>query len=172
MMELEGAAGGEYPLYDTLHSIEDIDRRLIDFLENKPAVHELSTKTKIDTSVRFNTEIRVPKFEMISNVRKHFPSYSHKDDILKAIKENKMTIICGDTGSGKSTQIPQYILNDSAVNNVGANIICTQPRRLAAMSLATRVATERNSELGNTVGYQIRNKSEVSQHTNLVFMTR
>lgn len=170
MMELEGAAGGEWPLYDTISSIDDIDRRLVNFLENKPAVHELSTKKTIDTPVRFNTEMRVPKYEKISNV--NLPSYQAKDDILKAIKENKITIVCGETGSGKSTQIPQYVLNDCAKRNVRANIICTQPRRLAAMSLASRVASERNSELGNTVGYKIRNKAEVSQHTNLVFMTR
>lgn len=172
MMEPEGAAGGELPVYDTVYSIDDMDRRLTDFIHNNPPVFKLSKIITDETYVQINNEIRVPKFEVISNHRTNLPSYSRKNYIVEAIKKNRVTIICGETGSGKSTQIPQYILNDSAQSNTGANIICTQPRRLAAMSLASRVAIERNSALGETVGYQIRNKSEVSKNTNLVFMTR
>lgn len=76
-----------------------------------------------------------------------------------------------NTGSGKTTQVPQYILEDSSTDGHKCRIICTQPRRLAATSIAARVAEERNDTVGNTIGYQIRLDSRVKANTNLIFTT-
>lgn len=74
-------------------------------------------------------------------------------------------------GSGKTTQVPQYILEKYAQYQTNCRIICTQPRRLAATSIAERVSQERNDQLGNSVGYQIRLDSRVGPNTNLIFTT-
>lgn len=75
-------------------------------------------------------------------------------------------------GSGKTTQVPQYIMEQYTQANRECRIICTQPRRLAATSIATRISQERNDTLGKSVGYQIRLDSRVTPSTNLIFTTR
>lgn len=80
-------------------------------------------------------------------------------------------MITGDTGSGKTTQVPQYLLELYAERNEPVRIICTQPRRIAAISVAERVANERGEQIGGTVGYQIRLENRISSKTGLVFCT-
>lgn len=75
-------------------------------------------------------------------------------------------------GSGKTTQVPQYIMEEYCQWNRECRIICTQPRRLAATSIATRISEERNDTLGKSVGYQIRLDSRITPTTNLIFTTR
>lgn len=81
----------------------------------------------------------------------------HKN-LIKAIKECDVLIVPGSTGSGKSTQVPQIILDYAIHEGRGGytNIICSQPRRISAVSVARRVAEERNEPLGQTVGYHVR----------------
>ena len=86
----------------------------------------------------------------------------------------QIVVISGMTGCGKSTQVPQYILDDWMANSKGnqhCNIVCTQPRRISAMGVAERVASERNEKVGNVVGYQIRLESKISAMTRLLFCT-
>lgn len=80
-------------------------------------------------------------------------------------------MITGDTGSGKTTQVPQYLMELFAERNEPVRIICTQPRRIAAISVAERVAHERAERPGGTVGYQIRLESRMSSKTALVYCT-
>ncbi|CAF3493379.1 unnamed protein product [Rotaria socialis] len=82
------------------------------------------------------------------------PVYSQKDKILSTIETNSITVIQGNTGSGKSTQIPQYILDDYVERSKPVNIVVTQPRHIAARSLCEHVSHSRNWTVGQTVGYQ------------------
>ena len=86
------------------------------------------------------------------------PIRHHSDAVLKHVNDNMYSVIVGATGSGKTTQVPQILIEDAISKNSGAscNVICTQPRRIAAISVARRVADERNERLQDTVGYQIR----------------
>ena len=98
------------------------------------------------------------------------PISEHKAEILKALSENQVVIVCGDTGSGKTTQLPQMALELGRGSN-GRRIACTQPRRLAAVTVARRVAEERGEEVGATVGYQHRFERKVTDATRIKFMT-
>lgn len=71
------------------------------------------------------------------------------------VDTNQVLIILGSTGCGKTTQVPQFILNEHAKLRKRCNIVVTQPRRIAASSVAKRVCDERNWEVGTIVGYQV-----------------
>ena len=99
--------------------------------------------------------------------RKTLPAWEAKANIIKLIKENQIVIIQGETGSGKTTQIPQFLLE--AGYNEG--IACTQPRRVAAMSVAKRVSEEMDVELGMQVGYTVRFDDQSSKFTLIKYLT-
>lgn len=86
---------------------------------------------------------------------------------------SQVLVVSGETGCGKTTQLPQFILDNEIISDRGAdcNIICTQPRRISAISVAARVAAERGDELGATVGYQIRLETKRCWSTRLLFCT-
>lgn len=106
----------------------------------------------------------------IEETRKSLPIYPFKDDLLAAIKDHQVLIVEGETGSGKTTQMPQYLIDAGYCAN-GLKIGCTQPRRVAAMSVAARVAEEMNTKLGSEVGYSIRFEDCTSEQTVLKYMT-
>lgn len=111
--------------------------------------------------------------EMIHQ-RQSLPAWALKDAIVKAVNDHQVTIISGETGSGKSTQSVQFILDDMITRKIGAtaNIICTQPRRISALGLADRVSDERCSQVGEEVGYAIRGESAQKPGvTKITFMT-
>ncbi|XP_010077327.1 PREDICTED: probable ATP-dependent RNA helicase YTHDC2 [Pterocles gutturalis] len=103
--------------------------------------------------------------------RQSLPVFEKQEEIVRIIKDNKVVLIVGETGSGKTTQIPQFLLDDCYKNGTPCRIFCTQPRRLAAVAVAERVAAERREKIGQTVGYQIRLESRVSPKTLLTFCT-
>jgi ATP-dependent helicase HrpA len=92
-----------------------------------------------------------------------------KDDILKAILENQVVIICGETGSGKTTQLPKICLE--AGRGVAGYIGHTQPRRIAARSVANRIAEELKQPLGKAVGFKIRFNDHTSPESLVKLMT-
>nr|ODN99714.1 ATP-dependent RNA helicase DDX35 [Cryptococcus depauperatus CBS 7855] len=91
----------------------------------------------------------------IESQRKRLPIYKHREELLYCVEKYRVVIVVGQTGSGKSTQIPQY-LHEAGWTEQSHVIACTQPRRVAATSVATRVAEEVGSILGDEVGYSIR----------------
>ncbi|SCN63412.1 pre-mRNA-splicing factor ATP-dependent RNA helicase PRP2, putative [Plasmodium chabaudi chabaudi] len=109
------------------------------------------------------------KMKQIINERKRLPIYSYRYDILKAIKNNKILILVGETGSGKSTQLTQYLYE--CKYHLYGNIICTQPRRIACIAIANRVADEMNVKVGKEVGYVIRFQNKTSDNTKVIYMT-
>lgn len=106
----------------------------------------------------------------IQETRKSLPIYPFRDDLLEAIDNYHVLIIEGETGSGKTTQIPQY-LYEAGYTKDKKKVGCTQPRRVAAMSVAARVAEEISIKLGNEVGYSIRFEDCTSERTVIKYMT-
>src|SRR3989338_3639312 len=102
-------------------------------------------------------------------MNEELPIFQGKQQILEHIKSHPVTIIIGETGSGKSTQVPQYILDDAAFSR--ARVIVTQPRRVAAVTLAQRVASERNGKVGDEIGYTVRFEDVSSHDTRVRYMT-
>ena len=109
--------------------------------------------------------------------RSNLPVFGFRDSILSTIDKNQVTIICGETGCGKSTQIPAFVLEHELLQGKKCKIICTEPRRISAISLAQRVSEELGEgpkDLGtprSLVGYAIRLESKTSSQTRLVYAT-
>ncbi|XP_032903565.1 pre-mRNA-splicing factor ATP-dependent RNA helicase DHX16 [Amblyraja radiata] len=106
----------------------------------------------------------------LQEVRRSLPVFPYRGDLLAAVAQHQVLIIEGETGSGKTTQIPQY-LHEEGYTAGGKKIGCTQPRRVAAMSVASRVSQEIGAKLGNEVGYSIRFEDCTSERTVLKYMT-
>ncbi len=101
--------------------------------------------------------------------RQFLPVFTVREELLSIVRENQITVIVGETGSGKTTQLTQYLHEDgwSDYGTIG----CTQPRRVAAMSVAKRVAEEMGVELGDEVGYAIRFEDLTNEKTVIKYMT-
>ena len=128
----------------------------------------------IDLLRRWQSKQAIPQQTKMLSARKSLPAWKLRNDIVEAVKNHQVTIISGETGSGKSTQSVQYILDDMIQRQIGAsaNIICTQPRRISALGLADRVSDERCSAVGEEVGYAIRGESKQKPGiTKITFVT-
>ncbi|XAR72299.1 RNA helicase [Bertholletia excelsa] len=114
-----------------------------------------------------------PEGRKMLEFRRSLPAYKEKDALLMAIAQNQVVIVSGETGCGKTTQIPQFILESEVQSVRGAlcSITCTQPRRISAMSVSERVAAERGENLGETVGYKVRLEGMKGRDTHLLFCT-
>lgn len=110
------------------------------------------------------------KAKTIEEKRKSLPVYQYRDTFLQAVNDYQILIIVGETGSGKTTQLPQY-LYEAGYCKDGQKVGCTQPRRVAAMSVASRVAEEVGVKVGNEVGYAIRFEDATTDKTVLKYMT-
>ncbi|KAF9094822.1 hypothetical protein BGX23_001537 [Mortierella sp. AD031] len=106
----------------------------------------------------------------IKQVRESLPIFKFRQPFLDAIAEHQVMVVVGQTGSGKTTQLPQY-LYEAGYASKGLKIGCTQPRRVAAMSVAARVAEEMGVKLGYEVGYSIRFEDCTSEKTLVKYMT-
>ncbi|KAM4707688.1 ATP-dependent RNA helicase DHX29 [Discoglossus pictus] len=119
------------------------------------------------------------KYKRLLSEREQLPVFAHKNFILETLNRHRVVVVAGETGSGKSTQVPQFLLEDLLLNKWASgkcNIVCTQPRRISAMSLATRVCEEMGCESGpggrnSLCGYQIRMESRTGENTRLLYCT-
>ncbi|XP_063227825.1 ATP-dependent DNA/RNA helicase DHX36-like isoform X2 [Bacillus rossius redtenbacheri] len=99
------------------------------------------------------------RYQKMLTLRKKLPAFKNKNEILELIRKNQIILISGETGCGKTTQVAQFILDDYISRGQGSlcHVVCTQPRRISAISVAERVAQERDESCGSvSVGYQIR----------------
>lgn len=141
----------------------------------------LALINKLDYQNYLNSKDKVGYPEKVTSLRQNdtnLPIVMHEREIMENVENFVVTIVCGETGSGKSTQIPKFIHEAQQVSpwkfySGSQGIVgITQPRRVAAVSLAQRVSDELQTKVGDTVGYQIRFDSEhVSSKTKVKFMT-
>ncbi|BEI83566.1 hypothetical protein CcaverHIS002_0401700 [Cutaneotrichosporon cavernicola] len=110
------------------------------------------------------------KAQSIEETRKSLPIYDFRDELLDAIRDHQVLIVVAETGSGKTTQLPQY-LHEAGYTQGGLKVGCTQPRRVAAMSVAARVAEEMGVRLGQECGYSVRFEDMTCDKTVLKYMT-
>ncbi|KAG8909357.1 DEAH-box ATP-dependent RNA helicase prp43 [Tulasnella sp. 408] len=104
----------------------------------------------------FTKKPLTPAYKKILEGRKKLPVFAQIQDFYDMYTKNQIIVMIGETGSGKTTQIPQFCVYSDLPHTKGKMIACTQPRRVAAMSVAQRVAAEMDVELGKQVGYTIR----------------
>lgn len=111
--------------------------------------------------------------QAMQSFRAKLPAFNVRSEFLKAVAKNQVLVVSGETGCGKTTQLPQFILEEeiSLLRGADCSIICTQPRRISAISVAARISSERGENLGETVGYQIRLETKRSARTRLLFCT-
>ncbi|XP_075158429.1 putative ATP-dependent RNA helicase DHX34 isoform X2 [Haematobia irritans] len=114
----------------------------------------------------FKQKERFAKIKKLRKTQQNLPIYKYKSLLKTSLNETRVLIVAGDTGCGKSTQVPQYLYEFGY-----KSIACTQPRRLACISLSKRVAHEMLDDYGSKVGFQIRFEKNKTQHTNILFIT-
>ncbi|KAI1000390.1 putative pre-mRNA-splicing factor ATP-dependent RNA helicase [Podosphaera aphanis] len=111
------------------------------------------------------------KYFQILKTRRGLPVHKQRQEFLDMFQKTQILVLVGETGSGKTTQIPQFVLFDDLPHLYGKLVACTQPRRVAAMSVAQRVADEMDVKLGEEVGYSIRFEDVTGPKTILKYMT-
>ncbi|KAK3811164.1 MAG: P-loop containing nucleoside triphosphate hydrolase protein [Benniella sp.] len=130
--------------------------------QNRQLVGKLDAQQMAGKSARLYDQLSAyhknPSLAKIREGRAALPIAQYMEEIMTKIRENDVIVLVGQTGCGKTTQLPQIILEEYIKDRQGGvcNIICTQPRRIAAISVAQRVAVERGERVGQSVGYQVR----------------
>ncbi|KAG0320149.1 hypothetical protein BGZ99_004671 [Dissophora globulifera] len=142
------------------------DEANIDFIMDQ----EQETKEREAEDLLEKIAVLERKEMSIKQVRDSLPIFQYRQAFLDAVKEHQVIIVVGETGSGKTTQLPQY-LYEAGYTKGGMKIGCTQPRRVAAMSVAARVADEMGVKVGYEVGYSIRFEDCTSEKTVVKYMT-
>ncbi|KAI1389276.1 P-loop containing nucleoside triphosphate hydrolase protein [Hypoxylon trugodes] len=118
-----------------------------------------------------------PRFQAMLQSRMQLPMWHFRDQVLSAVEREQVVIVCGETGCGKSTQVPSFLLEHQLSQGRPCKIYCTEPRRISAISLARRVSEELGEGRGDLgtprslVGYSIRLEANTSKETRLVYAT-
>lgn len=144
------------------HELIELESRHIEFSTFCEHLHKnASSISGSNLEKRFHREC--VRFE------RGLPIYSHRREILEMIRKNQVSILIAETGSGKSTQLIQYLYDADFSTN--GTIVCTQPRKVAAMSLAKYVSSEMLESLGIVVGYKTGIRGKFCDQTKLLYMT-
>ncbi|XP_020228857.1 DExH-box ATP-dependent RNA helicase DExH6 isoform X2 [Cajanus cajan] len=109
--------------------------------------------------------------KLIAEKRSKLPIASLKDVITSTVESNQVVIVCGETGCGKTTQVPQYILDNMWGKGEVCKIVCTQPQRISTTSVSERISSERGETVGNTVGYKLWFESRGGRQSSIVLCT-
>ncbi|XP_071696376.1 DExH-box ATP-dependent RNA helicase DExH6-like [Rutidosis leptorrhynchoides] len=135
----------------------------------KPSMKKDDIVKKIESDVaRMESN---SKLKQIAKDRAKLPIASFKDVITSTIESHQVVLIKGETGCGKTTQVPQYLMDYMWSKGEACKIVCTQPRRISAISVAERISQERGETIGESVGYKIRLESKGGRHSSIVFCT-
>ncbi|KAG8991813.1 DEAH-box RNA helicase prp16 [Tulasnella sp. JGI-2019a] len=133
---------------------------------------EESYKGESKFSSHLKTQVATSAFaksRTLKEQREYLPAFACREDLMQVIRDNQVIVVVGETGSGKTTQLAQFLYEDGYCQF--GIIGCTQPRRVAAMSVAKRVSEEMECKLGGTVGYAIRFEDCTSPETKIKYMT-
>lgn len=143
--------------------------------KSKKTIVKPKLKPRQELKALLLEKLQTSQYQKLLIQRESLPVYNYKNDILAQIDRSKVVVIAGETGSGKSTQIPQFLLVDRLISGEECNIICTQPRRISAVSLANRVSQEIGDNPPGTpnslCGYRIRFESRTTHTTCLTYCT-
>ncbi|KAL3510037.1 hypothetical protein ACH5RR_029438 [Cinchona calisaya] len=148
---------------------DDKVRRKKDDIFSKPMLNKSEIVKKVEavnSRVEKNQNLR-----QITEGRLKLPIASFEDIIKATVESHQVVLISGDTGCGKTTQVPQFLLDHMWGKGETCKIVCTQPRRISATSVAERISTERGENVGDTVGYKIRMECKGGKHSSIVFCT-
>ena len=126
-------------------------------------------ETQLSAEILTQSVVNSPRQTPAIEYPEDLPVSARRDEIAKTIEQHQVVILSGETGSGKTTQLPKICL--ALGRGLNKMIAHTQPRRLAASSVAKRIAQELKSELGDWVGYQIRFQDKSSKATAIKLMT-
>ncbi|MGE0085858.1 MAG: ATP-dependent RNA helicase HrpA [Desulfococcaceae bacterium] len=137
----------------------------------RDAEKKAARMTELETQIQASAEKRRirKKNRPRPTYNPDLPIVARKDEIIEAIRKNRVLIIAGETGSGKTTQIPKFCME--AGRGIDGKIGCTQPRRIAAMTVSARIAEELGEDLGKSVGYKIRFQDKGSADAYIKIMT-
>lgn len=131
-----------------------------------------SSTTTTTAGINPNTNTAYsPRYYELFRKRIQLPVWEYQSKFIDLLDQSQIIVLVGETGSGKTTQIPQWCVDYCRKRKIRIGVSCTQPRRVAAMSVATRVAEEMDVQLGQEVGYSIRFEDCCSQRTILKYCT-
>ncbi|MDC7233611.1 MAG: ATP-dependent RNA helicase HrpA [Spirochaetales bacterium] len=148
-----------------------LNRELFRLNNNKSLTDESEALVKLKSRILSSMEekqrrqLRKPRY----NWNHDLPITARKDEIIQTIKENQVVVLAGETGSGKTTQIPKFCM--AAGRGIEGKIGCTQPRRIAALSVAERIAEELGEKPGQSVGYKVRFQDKDKADSTIKIMT-
>lgn len=153
--------------------IELANQKLYDYVFDDSQLVDYSEESELPGEP--GDEQHKPTYSDIQSVRKSLPAFKYRQSFLDIVEANQVVVVVGETGSGKTTQLPQYLYeagyHQCDVKGKLLKIGCTQPRRVAATSVARRVAEEVGCKLGQEVGYSIRFEDESSNKTVIKYLT-
>ncbi|CAI9275397.1 unnamed protein product [Lactuca saligna] len=164
-----GDQGDGEKIMSTSKKNTDNIRTKTDDILCKPSMKKAEIAEKFNSVVaRRESDL---KLKQITEDRYKLPIASFKDVITSTIESHQIVLISGETGCGKTTQVPQYLLDYMWGKGSACKIVCTQPRRISAISVAERISHERGESIGESVGYKIRLENKGGRHSSIVFCT-
>eukprot|EP00249_Psilotum_nudum_P014976 c25101_g1_i1 orf=2-2593(+) len=151
----------------------DSQEETIEIVSSMASREQLATESAM---LQLEARKRLSSIELAEQrqARQLLPTWTQRQAIVDAVFNNRVVVITGETGCGKTTQVPQFVLEESELQGTGAvvHIVVTQPRRIAAISVAERVAWERGEHIGKSVGYTIRLESVPPRsHGSIIYCT-
>ncbi|GAB2282467.1 hypothetical protein Dimus_017010 [Dionaea muscipula] len=150
---------------------ENTKRKLVrmDSIFCKPLMDKAEIANKVESLA--SRVQSIPAMKETTELRSKLPITSFKDVITSTVENHQVVLISGETGCGKTTQVPQFLLDHMWGKGEACKIVCTQPRRLSAVSVSERISYERGENVGESVGYKIRLESKGGKHSSIVFCT-